>query len=129
MPVDPLDFGLGDYQINANEILSPTEFRWMPRRPLDVQGDNRPIYPAVRSAQLKWRLMTNEEWSDLQDNFRSIEASGTSVVRIPEFPTATGQAYAFREYSGTTLAEPTIGPYFEGYPKSVVLVIHNIVVE
>ena len=121
--------GWGDYQINANQILVPTQFRWLPRRALDTQGDNRPIYPAVRSAELKWRLMSNEEWSVLQDQFRSIEASGTSVVRVPEFPTATGQAYAFREYSGTTLAEPTIGPFFETYPKNVTLIVHNVVVE
>ena len=119
----------GDYQINSNQILVPTQFRWMPRRALDVQGDNRPIYPAVRSAELKWRLMSNEEWSVLQDQFRSIEASGTSVIRVPEFPTATGQAYAFREYSGCTFAEPVIGPFFEEHPKNVVLVIHNIIVE
>ncbi len=116
-----------DYRINNNVILKPTSGRWVPRRPLGVQGDNRPIYPGVRRFELRWRLMSTEDWATLQANFFSIEASGTNTVRIPEFPSATGQAYAFREYSGTTLHEPNIGPFFETYPTRVVLIIDNIV--
>lgn len=119
----------GDWEINSNEILPPTTGRWLPRRPLDVQGDNRPIYPGVRSFELRWQLVSNEDWATLQANFRTVESSGTVTVRIPEFPTVTGAAYAFREYSGCTLSEPIIGAFFETYPRSVVLIVNNIVVE
>jgi hypothetical protein len=119
----------GDWQINGNRILEPTTGRWLPRRPLDVQGDNRPIYPGVRSFELRYQLTSSEEWATLQANYRNIESSGTVTARLPEFPTITGSPYAFREYSGCTMAEPSIGQFFETYPRSVVLLIHNIVIE
>lgn len=121
--------GANDWEINSHVIMAPTEFRWMPRKALDVQGDNRPIYAGVRSAQLKWRLSSNEDWATLQAYFRTMESSGTATVRIPEMPTITGSAYAFREYSGCTISEPSVGPFFETYPKNVVLLVHNIVTE
>jgi hypothetical protein len=119
----------GDWQINSNEILPPTTGRWLPRRALGAQGDNRFIYPGVRSFELRWQLASYNDWATLQANFNTVESSGTVTVRIPEFPTITGAAYAFREYSGVTLAEPIIGPFFETYPRSVVLIVNNIVVQ
>ena len=126
MPVAP---EFTDYRIDGTAIFSPTSGRWVPRRPVDVQGDNRPIYAGVRAFEIKWRLTANEDWADLQVFFNRIAATGTHVVRLPGFPTASQQAHAFREYSGVTLAEPQVGPYFETFPTNVTLIIGNITVE
>jgi len=118
---------MGDYKIDGNDILTPTTFRWMPRQILDVQGDNRPIYAGIRSAQLTWRLESYEDWSNIQGMYRLVEATGSHVVRIPAFPTATGSSWAFESYTGVHMAEPQTGPFFESYPTNVVLILGNIV--
>lgn len=121
--------GANDWQINGNVILAPTTGRWVPRRPLGIQGDNRPIYPAVRQFEMRWQLTDNEDWSNVQYFFNQLAASGTATARLPQFPTITGSAFAWQVYSGVTMQEPTIGPFFEEHPKSVVLLITNITVE
>ncbi len=118
-----------DYKIDGTSVFTPTSGRWMPRRPVDVQGDNRPIYGPVRAFELKWRLLSNEDWSDLQIFFNTVAATGTHVVELPGFPTANQQGYAHREYSGVTMAEPQVGPYFETFPSNVTLILGNIAVE
>lgn len=123
----------GDYRINGRVILEPTTFRWRERTVLDVQGDNRPIYSAVRSAELRWQLDYYEQLSLLLATFGEMQSTGSAVVRIPAwpdyqtYPTATGTAYGFREYSGCALGEPSVGNFFEGFPTEVALVIGNIV--
>jgi len=121
---------MGDtYKIDGNVILTPTSFRWTPRKPLDVQGDNRPIYSGVRSCELKWQLTSYADWSNLQHFYNLVKASGSHVVEIPAFPTVSGSSYALREYSGVHLAEPVIGEFFCEYPRTVVLLIGNIPAE
>lgn len=120
---------LDTYKINGNIILPPSTFRWIPQEPLDVQGDNRPIYSAIRGAELRWQLASYEDWALLQGMYNLIAATGSFVVQIPAFPTVTGSSYAMREYSGVHIAEPEIGPFFVEYPSSVVLLIGNIRVE
>lgn len=118
-----------NYKIDGSAIFTPASGRWVPRRPVDVQGDNRPIYSGVRAFEIKWKLVSNEDWADLQVFFNQVAATGTHVVELPGFPTALQQSYAFREYSGVTMAEPQVGPYFETYPSNVTLIIGNITVE
>jgi len=117
------------YKINGNVILTPTTFRWMPQQPLDVQGDNRPIYSGVRSAELRWQLASYSDWADLQHMYDLIRSTGSAVVQIPAFPLSSGSAYAMREYSGVHIAEPETGAIFVEYPTQVVLLVGNIVVE
>ena len=117
------------YLIDGNEILTPTTFRWMPQSPIDVQGDNRPIYAGVRNAELKWVLVSYADWSNIQHLYNLVRATGSHVVSIPAFPTISGSAYAMGEYSGVHLAEPAIGTFFSEYPTSVTLLIGNIVTE
>lgn len=120
---------MGDYKIDGNEILTPTTFRYVPQEPLDVQGDNRPIYSAVRAAELQWQLMSYEDWSNIQHLYNLVQATGSHVVEIPAFPTISGSSAAFQAYSGAHLAEPSIGPFFQDYPSSVTLLIGNLVVD
>jgi hypothetical protein len=125
----PIAAEFTDYRIDGTTIYTPTSGRWVSRRPVDVQGDNRPIYSGVRAFEIKWKLVANEDWADLQVFFNQVAATGTHVVRLPGFPTVSQQAHAFREYSGVTLAEPQVGPYFETFPRNVTLIIGNITVE
>lgn len=123
---------VSDWRIQGRPVLEPTSGRWLPRGAVDVQGDNRPLYTPVRAFEMSWTIDTYEQWSLLVATFNELQSSGTCVVRIPAypsltFPSATGSAYAFREYSGCTLAEPTIGEFFEGYPTDMALLIANIV--
>jgi len=115
-----------NWKINGRSILEPTAGFWKPRRVLDVDGNNRAIYPPVREFEMRWQLESQEDWGAVQVLFDAVESTGTSVVQIPEFPTATGSPYAFREYSGVMISEPEVGPYFETYPTQVVLLLRNI---
>lgn len=121
------------YEINGRRLLNPTAFRWLPRGVLDVQADNRPIYSAVRTAELRWVISYVDQFALLMATFRDLQSSGTAVVNVPAFPDyldypqATGTVYGFRKYSGCTLGEPVMGPFFEGFPTDVALIIGNIV--
>lgn len=116
-------------KINGNTYC-PTSVHWMPRQVLDVQGDARPLYGPVRSVELRWELTSYEEWASLQRLYDDVQSSGTATVMLPGFPTSTGSALAYSEYSGCVLGEPQIGQFFaESYPTSVVLVVANIVTD
>lgn len=118
-----------DVKIRGNTYC-PTTVRWMPREAIDVQGDGRPIYGAVRQVQLRWELTSYEEWASLQRVYDDVRASGTAVVQLPGFPTTTGTSLSYVEYSGCVLGEPQIGNFFaESYPESIVLIISNIVTD
>jgi len=122
---------VSDWRINGRPVLEPTTGKWLSRGSVDVQGDNRPLYTPVRAFEMRWEIDTYEQWSLLVATFNELQSSGTAVVRIPAYPwqpypAATGTPYAFREYSGCTLAEPTIGEFFEGYPTDMALLIANI---
>jgi hypothetical protein len=123
-----------DWELNNRPILPPTEGRWLTRSPIDVSGENRPLYGAVRQFEMRWELSYYAEWSLLQATFNEVLATGSLVARLPTFPItpypgATGVAYGFTEYSGCMMAEPSIGPFFEGYPSEVAILIGNIVTE
>lgn len=116
-----------DYKINGVLIPCPTSGRWVPRRPIDVQGDNRPIYGPVRQFELRWNLRSWEEWSVLVAAFDELQSTGTAVVELPGYPTATGVAFGFVEYSGCTLSEPQIGAFINlEYPTNIVMLIGDI---
>jgi hypothetical protein len=116
-----------DYVVNGTTLPCPTTGRWVPRRPVDVQGDNRPLYAPVRSYELRWNLQSFEDWAVLVAEFENLQTTGTAVVELPAYPTITGGSYEFREYSGCTLDEPAIGPFFnQEYPTNVALIIGNI---
>jgi hypothetical protein len=116
-----------DYKINGVLIPCPSAGRWVPRRPIDVQGDNRPIYSPVRQFELRWNLRSWNDWAVLVASFDALQSTGTAVVELPAYPTATGVAFGFVEYSGCTLGEPEIGQFFNTeYPTNVVMLIGDI---
>lgn len=118
-----------DIKINGHK-LCPTAVQWMPRSVLDVQGDNRPIYSPIHTVQLRWEFVNYEQWASAQDVFNLVQSTGTAVATLPGFPTATGSAMAYQDYSGCVLGEPQVGQFFaESYPESMILVVTNIVTE
>jgi hypothetical protein len=118
--------GFNDLVIGGNVAYAPTSGRWLPRQVVDVQGDNRPIYSPVRAYELRWQLVDYAEWANLQVFFNAVESSGSYVVQLPTFPTITGSSHGYTEYSGTTMSEPQVGPFFNEAPRQVVLIIGNI---
>ena len=118
--------GANDLIIGGNVAYAPFSGRWMPRQVVDVQGDNRPIYSPVRAYELRWRLLFYEEWANLQTFFNQIESSGSYAVQLPTFPSVTGSSHSYSLYSGCTMSEPQVGPFFETHPRQVVLIIGNI---
>ena len=123
---------VSDYRISGRPILEPTTGRWLSRDVVDVQGDGRPIYGSTRAFEMRWQLESYEQWSLLVATFNELQSSGTTVARLPAYPTlpfpmATGSAFAFQEYSGVVLSEPSVGAFFQDWPTDVTLLIANIV--
>ena len=82
----------------------------------------------MRAFELRWNLQHYEDWEVLVILFDQLQSTGTYSVNIPAYPTATGTAFSFQEYSGTVLSEPQIGPFFnEQYPTDVAMIIGNII--
>lgn len=96
--------------------------RWTPRRPDDVSGEGRPIYPAIHQFQYRWQLMSMADLYTIRNEWQK-GVTGTTVLELPDLDAAT---YVFREFSGCHLQEPTIGAYFQEHVTDVVLVATNI---
>lgn len=113
----------GSFAVNGvNFLLPPTTGRWIPRDTLGLDGNNRPIYPALREFELHFDLMAV---SDLQQliNSQLATVTGTTVVDLPKWG---ANDYLFYSYSGTMFQEPETGVYFAGYVSDVTLIIRNI---
>lgn len=117
-----------DYTVNGI-VLCPTESQWLPQRPLDIQGDGRPLYSGVQAMRLTWEFTSNEEWAKAQEAFKTTSVTGSAVVELPAFPTTNPQSYAFREYSGVVVGQPAVEEFFAEHVSGMVLLITNIVVE
>jgi len=110
------------YILNKTVILQPTTGRWMPRRPDDISGEGRPIYPAIYQFQLRWQLMPINDYYDVRNEWEK-SITGTVVVELPD-PEAS--SYVFREFSGCYLQQPLVGAYFQEHVTDVVLMVTNI---
>lgn len=114
----------GTYSINNTDLtLQPTEGRWIERDNLGFDGQGHPIYPAKRNFEITWVLESQSDLSQVINFYNTVGNTGTVVFCLPEWG---ANEYRFKNYSGCTLSEPTIDPYFMGYSQSVRLVIHNI---
>ena len=112
------------YKINGVEItLQPTSGRWIPRRSLGIDGLGHPIYPALRSYELQWGLLSDVEYNQLQTFFDAVISTGTAVVDLPKYGDST---YAFYSYSGCTLSEPEPSRFFAEHYTDVGLIINKI---
>lgn len=114
----------GTYAFNNVDLtLQPTEGKWEGRSEYGVDGGAHPVYSQFRNFELTFDLISTSDAKQLIDFYNTVGNTGTCVACLPEWGNAD---YKFKNYSGTTLREPEVGAYFEGYINSVTLTVLNI---
>ena len=114
----------GTYAINnVNFQLPPSEGKWNERTDYGVDGNAHVIYTAFRDFELSWDLQSTSDASQIIGFYNSISVTGTVVACLPEWGASV---YQFKNYSGTSLREPTFDAYFQGYPQTAKLLIMNV---
>jgi hypothetical protein len=114
----------GTYAINDITLtLQPTTGKWSERTSYGVDGGAHPVYSPVSNFELTWELISTTDAKQLIDFYNTVSSTGTVVSCLPEWGNVD---YVFKNYSGTTLQEPVVGEYFQGFIKQVSLIILNI---
>ena len=108
--------------VNLNQI--PTDHHWSERTQYGVDGSAHPVYPRVRSYEMVWNLISTENAKQILDVYNTVGNTGTVTTCLPQWG---ANGYEFRNYSGTTLSEPVMGNYFQGYLEDFRLLILNVV--
>jgi len=113
----------GTYAFNNTDFtLPPTTGKWVERTTYGVDGEGHLLYPAFRAFEMTWELISTSDLNQLINFYNTVSSTGTIVACLPEWGNAN---YEFKNYSGTTLVEPTVGEYFQGYVTSVTMKILN----
>ncbi len=113
----------GTYACNdVNINLIPTTGKWVDRTSYGIDGNAHNIYSAFRDFELKWELISTDDASQIINFYNSFN-SGTVVSCLPKWGDPT---FTFYNYSGTTISEPQVGEYFQGYIQSVTLLILHV---
>jgi hypothetical protein len=113
----------GSFAINGTRIsLQPSTHKWSGRSELGVDGNNRPLYPAIREFEMSWDLMPVSDLAQLI-NAQLASVTGTLVMDLPQWGSSI---YTFYSYSGTVAREPQVGQYFSEHVESVIWVVGNI---
>jgi hypothetical protein len=116
---------INDLKINGTSLpVQPSTHRWIDREQIGTDGNGRAIYTAFREYELKWDLLSPDEFNTMNTYFLSIGQTGTANVDLPKFPPTS--TYQFQTYSGTILRELTYSEYFENYYKDAKLLIVRI---
>lgn len=114
----------GSYAFNGTNLtLQPSEGVWNQRDSLGIDGGGHPIYPAKRTFELKWGLISVSDLQQIINVYNTVQNTGTASVDLPQFGAA---GYQFKTYSGCTLNEPQVGAYFNEYVADTSLLILNI---
>lgn len=114
----------GSYAINnTNLTLQPTTGRWTERPSYGVDGGAHPVYSSIRSFELTWVLISTSDAKQIIDFYNAVGNTGSVVACLPKWGDTD---YTFFNYSGTTLQEPTVGEYFQGFIQEVKLLILNV---
>lgn len=95
----------------------------MDRTEKGVSGDGHSIYPLARKFEMRWDLLSSDEFKGVQDFYNLVQSTGTFVATLPQF----GQTWNFFSYTGCVMKEPSVGAYFETYLSDVRLLIVSIV--
>lgn len=112
------------YKINGTTItLQPTTGEWKDRDEIGRDGNGRPIYHAPREFELKWSLISMSDFAQLRTFFRSVSATGTVVVDLPQYGSSS---WTFYSYSGCILSEPQAGPFYEEHTTDARLLVSKI---
>lgn len=114
----------GSYATNdVNWTLQPTTGKWVERTSYGIDGNAHPIYSQYRNFEATWELISPSDAKQIIDFYNTVSSTGTVVSCLPEWGATE---YQFKNYSGSTLREPAVGEYFQGYIMSVKLLIINI---
>ena len=114
----------GTYAFNGTDLLlQPTSGKWQERTNYGLDGGAHPVYPAVRNFELTWQLISPSDAQQIITFYNAISNTGTVVACLPEWGAS---AYQFRNYSGASLQEPTVGEYFNEHITEVRLLILNV---
>lgn len=112
------------YKINGTEIsIQPTTGKWLPREVIEYDGNGHPIYSALREYEIRWNQIDDSTVYQLQTFFGSVNNTGSVVVDLPRYGSATYQFYA---YTGCVLNEPEFGRYFVEHNMDVILLVRRI---
>jgi hypothetical protein len=114
----------GSFAVNGVKLqLQPSASGWVTQEQVGVDGNFRPIYPAIRQYKMTWDVMSHAELKQLID-IQLACVTGSVVVDLPKWGDAT---YTFYSYSGTFVNEPEIGgEYFAEHITDVSLLFQRI---
>lgn len=113
----------GSYAMNGTRLsLQPTYGNWQTRQELGRDGNNRPLYPAIREFEMGWDLMPTSDLKQIIDA-QLTTTTGTVVFDLPKWGDTL---YTYYSYSGTIVNEVTVGQYFAEHVQNVRLIVSNI---
>jgi hypothetical protein len=114
----------GTYAFNNVDLtLQPTGGKWRERSDYGMDGGGHPVYSQVRSFELSWDLISTNDAAQIINAYNAVGNTGTVVSCLPEWGNVN---YEFKNYSGTTLEDPTVGEYFIGHINDLKITIFNI---
>ncbi len=113
----------GSYGFNGTDLtLQPSTGKWLERSGYGFDGSGHPIYSQFRDFELKWELISTNDAQQIINLYNTVGNTGTVVSCLPDWGNAN---FTFRNYSGTTLQDPQVSEYFQGYIQSVTLLVVN----
>lgn len=113
----------GTYAVGGINILQPTTHKWADDDLVSYDGNGRPVYPAIKSYELGWQLMSHSDFQQLLSASLYSISTGTVVVDLPRWG---NQNFVFYSYSGTYVNKPNYGGFFMEHYEDVSLTISNI---
>ncbi len=114
----------GSYGFNGTNLtLQPTTGKYVERSSYGIDGGGHGIYPAVRNFELYWQLIDPADAQQIINFYNLVGSTGVVTSCLPQWGAAD---FRFTNYSGTTLMEPTVGEYFQGFITEVRMLILNV---
>src|SRR3990167_3265579 len=113
------------YKINNSPLLlQPTKGRWLDRKILDYDGNNRAVYVPTYEYLLSWDIISYLEFKQLYDAWLNVVSAGTISVDLPE---KGGSDYdVFATYTEVVPDEPTVKEHFQKHQTSAEWKLRNI---
>lgn len=90
-------------------MLPPTTAGWVEQDAIGTNGAGYNIYPALREFRMVFNLTDQGVWYELRNYFNRVGTTGTLVATLPDID---GNTFAYKNYSGVILRQPTMTEYF-----------------
>jgi hypothetical protein len=115
------------YKINNTSLaLQPSAGKWIPRETVGTDGNGHPVYPAVRQFEMKWDLITEAEFYELQNMYDTLMYyTGSTTATLPRYKPVSG-VYTYDTYTGCIIHEPEATEFFELHRINAKMLIVNI---